>query len=350
MVREALILQVNQDELVAIESGLAFSNKKCAIRVLHVDDDPSLLEVSKQILCFDNNFDIENVLCVEEAFQKLSSGQYDVIVSDYEMPQKNGLQFLQELKEKKCSVPFILFTGKGREEIAIKALNMGAAGYYNKQGEIETVYGELAHGIKVAYGLKKVEEQTKEQEMLRGILLDNIPCVAMIIEKGSRRIVASNKMAQAQGALPGKTCYGACASRFNPCTFCLAPELWETGKSQSLEVEYEGKYYQGIWVPYDKDHYVHYIFDITESKKAEKVIVEVNSQYAELFDKTPNGVAVYEAVNDAEDFVFRDFNTAAERIERSTEERLSASVSRKCFLVLSDLAFLRFFSEFGEAG
>jgi PAS domain-containing protein len=80
------------------------------------------------------------------------------------MPLKNGLDFLQELRKQKNEIPFILFTGKGREEVAIKALNFGADGYYNKQGSPETVYGELAHGIKLVVERKKAEEAVRESE------------------------------------------------------------------------------------------------------------------------------------------------------------------------------------------
>jgi DNA-binding NarL/FixJ family response regulator len=103
------------------------------------------------------SFEIDQACCVEEAFGKIAQNQYDAVVSDYEMPKKNGLQFLKELREQKIDVPFILFTGKGREEIAIKALNLGADGYYNKQGSPETVYGELVHGIKLSVERKKAK-------------------------------------------------------------------------------------------------------------------------------------------------------------------------------------------------
>ena len=82
-----------------------------------------------------------------------------MVVSDYEMPQKDGLQFLEEFHSKGYKIPFILFTGKGREEVAIKALNLGANGYFNKQGDPETVYGELAHGIIQNFEHKKTEEK-----------------------------------------------------------------------------------------------------------------------------------------------------------------------------------------------
>ena len=68
-------------------------------RVLHVDDDANFLKVSKQILEMEGNFEVEMVTSVDEAFEKLEQFHYDVVVSDYDMPEKNGLQFLEELKK-----------------------------------------------------------------------------------------------------------------------------------------------------------------------------------------------------------------------------------------------------------
>ena len=80
---------INQNGIVVEVSDLASSKKKSVIHVLHVDDDPSILEISRQILMDMGSFDIDNSCCVAEAFEKLSTGQYDVVVSDYEMPQKS---------------------------------------------------------------------------------------------------------------------------------------------------------------------------------------------------------------------------------------------------------------------
>jgi PAS domain S-box-containing protein len=145
---------------------LAASNKKSVIHVLHVDDDLSLQEITKlMLLDLDSSFEIDCACCVDEALKKLSTGHYDVVVSDYEMPQKNGLQFLTELREQNNKIPFILFTGKGREEVAIQALNLGAEGYHNKQGSPETVYGELAHSIKLIVDRYKLKEVLREQDI-----------------------------------------------------------------------------------------------------------------------------------------------------------------------------------------
>ena len=69
--------------------------------------------------------------------KKWKKNSYDAVVSDYEMPQKNGLDFLKELREQKNDIAFILFTGKGREDVAVKALNLGADSYITKTAHLK---------------------------------------------------------------------------------------------------------------------------------------------------------------------------------------------------------------------
>lgn len=118
------------------------------IRVLHVDDEESFLKASKQILQMQGAFQVETASTVEEAMEKMKEREFEVIVSDYIMPEKSGLEFLKELRESGNKIPFVIFTGKGREEVAIQALNLGADLYINKSGAPQTVYGELAHGLR----------------------------------------------------------------------------------------------------------------------------------------------------------------------------------------------------------
>ena len=162
------------------------SEKKDSLRILHVDDDQGFLEASKQILTMDNNFEIEAASSVDEAFQKMEKQTYDAIVSDYEMPLKNGLDFLKELRQQQRDLPFILFTGKGREEVAVKALNLGADSYINKNGSPETVYGELADAI----------NKTVERKKTRKSLVESESKYRMLVEKSLQGIII------AQGAPP----------------------------------------------------------------------------------------------------------------------------------------------------
>ena len=125
--------------------------------------------------------------------------------------------------------------------------------------------------------LEKEADGHRQLEMrlfsLRSALLDNIPgCIALVIRKETREIVANNRHAGEMGAAPGMKCYKAFAGRDDACPFCRAPELWHTGRMQQLEIKYGGEWYEGIWTPLSEDLYVHYIFNISARKKAEAAL------------------------------------------------------------------------------
>jgi len=116
---------------VAVESAsdvYVDLNEK-TIRVLHVDDDAGFLAVAKQCLEEQSPLQVDTALSAEEALKKLRATEYDVVVTDYQMLGKNGLELLRELRQEGNDVPFILFTCKGKEEIAIEALNSGVLLY-----------------------------------------------------------------------------------------------------------------------------------------------------------------------------------------------------------------------------
>jgi DNA-binding NtrC family response regulator len=147
------------------------SDEKKLIRVLHVDDELDLLKVAKQCLELQGPFQVDTAASVEEALNKLKEKEYDAVVSDYQMPGKDGLEFLEMLRKTGNTIPFVMFTGKGREEVAIKALNLGANQYLNKTGEAETVYTELAHTITELAKTKKAEELLRlSEEKYRGLV------------------------------------------------------------------------------------------------------------------------------------------------------------------------------------
>ncbi len=187
-----MLTQSQSDMVLADLNDLATLKEKKAIRVLHVDDDPSIREITKQILIDMGYFDLDGASCVDEAFKKLSTELYDVIVSDYEMPQKDGLHFLKELREQKNNIPFILFTGKGKEDVAVKALNLGADSYINKNGSPETVYCELSDAINKTVERKKSRELLTKSESKYHALVDNSLQGISILKADPIRIVFAN--------------------------------------------------------------------------------------------------------------------------------------------------------------
>lgn len=152
------------------------------IRILYVDDDADFLEISKQIIKTSSDFEVDYALSVDEAFEKLKNQTFDVVLSDYKMLPKDGLQFLRELRLQKNDIAFILFTGKGREDVAITALNLGADGYYDKHGSPETVFGELLHGIKNVTDERRIKRAFAEREKHYRILMDQAADIILMLE------------------------------------------------------------------------------------------------------------------------------------------------------------------------
>lgn len=134
------------------------------ITVLLVDDEPVLLDIGRMFLEKIGEFKIHVAQSGEEAINKLHIGEYDAVVSDYEMPEMSGLLLLREVRTTWPDLPFILFTGRGREEIVIEALNSGADFYLQKGGDPKAQFTELAHKIKKAVSTRSASTKLKESE------------------------------------------------------------------------------------------------------------------------------------------------------------------------------------------
>lgn len=95
-----------------------------AISVLAVDDDPSILDIISEYIKSKTDYSLDIVLNGTDAIDKLKHFPYDVIVSDYSMPEINGLELLKQIRTF-SHVPFILMAGNEDAQIAIDAINHG---------------------------------------------------------------------------------------------------------------------------------------------------------------------------------------------------------------------------------
>jgi len=143
------------------------------ISVLYVDDEPALLNVSKIYLERRSDISVTIARSVDEALHHLESSVFDVIISDYQMPGTNGIGFLKILKERACPVPFILFTGRGREEVVIEAINNGATYYIQKGGDPKSQFAELDHKIREASRRHKAEKGLQHVEICYATLFEH---------------------------------------------------------------------------------------------------------------------------------------------------------------------------------
>ena len=143
------------------------------ILVLYVDDEPALLDIGKAFLERSGAILVDTVPSAAEAEEKLSANCYDAIVSDYQMPDMNGIEFLKHVRKTFPKLPFILFTGRGREEVVIEALNNGADFYLQKGGQPVPQFAELEHKIKQAVQQKLNERKVAESEERYRTLFEN---------------------------------------------------------------------------------------------------------------------------------------------------------------------------------
>ena len=103
------------------------------IRVLHVDDDADFTELAALYLERKSDaFEVVSVNSAQAGIARVADGDIDCIVSDYQMPGQNGLECFTNLPAEQADVPFILFTGKGSEEVASDAFSVGVTDYLQK--------------------------------------------------------------------------------------------------------------------------------------------------------------------------------------------------------------------------
>jgi len=134
------------------------------IQVLYVDDEHDLLTIGKMFLEKKYDFSVSTSPSAQNALLLLTEQSFDAIISDYEMPRMNGLEFLRTIRQSGNSIPFIIFTGRGREDVVIEALNSGADFYLQKGGDPSAQFAELAEKVKYAVARRKSEEALRESE------------------------------------------------------------------------------------------------------------------------------------------------------------------------------------------
>jgi PAS domain S-box-containing protein len=137
-----------------------------SIRVLHVDDDPAFAEVTATFLeRQDDRITVTSVESAAAGRERLANDEFDCIVSDYEMPAENGIEFLESIREMYPDLPFILFTGRGSEAVASDAISAGVTDYLRKRSGTEQ-YELLARRVETAVGQYRAERELERQNDL----------------------------------------------------------------------------------------------------------------------------------------------------------------------------------------
>ena len=145
------------------------------IRILHVDDDPDICSLTAlQLEKLTDTFSVETRTNPHEALATLADEPCDCLVSDFDMPEMNGLELFDTVRADYPELPFILFTGKGSEEIASRAISAGVTGYLQKGTGTEQ-YEMLANRITNAVDWTRSKGALADSQRRLGLLVDESP-------------------------------------------------------------------------------------------------------------------------------------------------------------------------------
>jgi PAS domain S-box-containing protein len=116
---------------------------------------------------------VTTAISAVEALRLLGTEKFDVIISDHVMPGMDGLEFLKTIRNKGDRIPFIIYSGKGREHVILEALNSGADFFIQKGGDVLAQYTEIKHKINLAVKERQTEAAFQESEArYRGVVED----------------------------------------------------------------------------------------------------------------------------------------------------------------------------------
>lgn len=317
------------------------------IRVLYVDDEPVLLDLAKLFLERTLEFSVDITESAVEALEILSKKEFDAVVSDYQMPVMNGIDLLIRIREKFGNIPFILFTGKGREEVVVRAIDNGVDFYLQKGGEAKSQFTELAHKVKKSVERNTAIKTLAENEKRMRLILDgakeghwdtNFQTGELYISPRGWEILGYSHEERHQN------------NKFDWKTLVHPDDIHKTekklqnyhsNKSDFISVEFriltknEGwkwMFVRGKVVEYDKDNepvrFVGTITDISEQKKTENELLHVKKDWETIFRAIGNPTCILDP-----DHTIIDANDALLTL---TEKKINEIIGLKCWSLFHD--------------
>ena len=131
--------------------------------VVIVDDEDMVLTSLNSFLSLETDYKVESFTNPEKALEFVKANEVDIVLSDYLMPEMDGISFLARVKEIKPNIPRIILTGYADKENAIKAINeVGLFQYIEKPWDNNDLLIILRNGIERKQLMRKLEQKISE--------------------------------------------------------------------------------------------------------------------------------------------------------------------------------------------
>jgi len=259
------------------------------IRVLHVDDNQEFIDVASTVLEQAGvDLTVETTTSPGVAMDRLEERQFDCLVSDYDMGQTNGIEFLEQVRQEYPDIPFILFTGKGSEEIAAEAISAGATDYIQKEGD-RSQYTVLANRIENLVAQYRAKRQSERANRRRRRTLERITDGFSEMDTDLTLTDVNSQAAALVDVSPDEligTNYRDLMVEDAPGTFlCAYEQVLETGEPRVVEGRSDinpDQWLEERIFPIEEGNGIFVYFrDITERKRREQLqelIIESSSQ------------------------------------------------------------------------
>ncbi|MBN2012633.1 response regulator [candidate division KSB1 bacterium] len=131
--------------------------------IVIVDDEDMVLTSIQSFLELETEYTVKAFHSAKEALEFIKTNDLDLVVSDYLMPEMDGISFLAQVKKIKPEVPRIILTGYADKENAIKAINeVGLFQYIEKPWENEDLLLIFRNGIEKQRLMKQLQEKMDE--------------------------------------------------------------------------------------------------------------------------------------------------------------------------------------------
>jgi PAS domain S-box-containing protein len=279
------------------------------IRVLHVDDDPDFADLTASFLRkSEPAFAVSTSTRPEDALELVREEAFDCVVSDHDMPGLTGLELLEEVREVDPDVPFILFTGKGSETIASRAISAGVTDYLQKSVGTDQ-YAVLANRIENAVETYRSQRALAESQERLSRFIDQSPLGTIEFDKDFTIVRVNDAAGEILGYEPAELVGGT----WTP--FVPEDEEWnvatverELGANQggfrnvNDVVTKDGERRRTVWhnrVVTDDDGDVITIFaqfeDVTEEHERQQQLERHDVLRSTLFETLPVGVLAEDA-------------------------------------------------------